>query len=45
MSKVLLGPTLESEINVGVRLLFLKEKNEKKKLKIDRNALIDVNLN
>ena len=36
--------TLESRINVGVRLLFLK-KNEGELIKNDRNALIDEIMN
>ena len=38
-------PTLDSGINVGVRLLIFEKFWRKKKLKNDRNALIDVKMN
>ena len=37
--------TLESGINIGVRLVIFEKKIKKKKLKNDRNALIDVKMN
>ena len=36
--------TLDSGTNVGVRLLIFEKKVKKKKLKNDRNALIDVKM-
>ena len=37
--------TLESGINVGVRLLFFEKNGRKKNMKNDGNALIDVKMN
>ena len=36
--------TLDSGINVGVRLLIFEKKIKKKKMKNDRDALIDVKM-
>ena len=38
-------PTLDSGINIGVRLLIFEKKIEGKKMKNDRNALFDVKMN
>ena len=38
-------PTLDSGINVGVRLLFFEKNGRKKNMKNDGNALIDVKMN
>jgi hypothetical protein len=32
-------------VNVGIGLLIFEKKNKKKKMKNDRNALIDVKMN
>ena len=37
--------TLDSGINVGVRLLFFEKNGRKKNMKNDGNALIDVKMN
>ena len=37
--------TLDSGINIGVRLLIFEKKIEGKKMKNDRNALFDVKMN
>jgi len=37
--------TLDSGINIGVRLLIFEKKIKGKKIKNDRNALFDVKMN